>query len=231
MENDINNEKYVKVLTEILKENADPEYAPKMKSYMRNKFEFFGIKSKTRRQSTRELIRAENRPPYNKLNQLIKKLWQFQQREYQYFGMEILEKYKKNFKPDIIDLFVHMITHKSWWDTVDMIAKKLVGEYFKIFPNERDKNIEEWLNSDNLWLQRTTLLFQLSYKQKTDVKLLFILIKRLKSIDEFFIQKAIGWSLREYSKVNPNVVEKFIKDNNLSKLSSKEGLKIINKNK
>jgi len=112
-----------------------------------------------------------------------------------------------------------------------MIAKKLVGEYFKIFPNERDKNIEEWLNSDNLWLQRTTLLFQLSYKQKTDVKLLFILIKRLKSIDEFFIQKAIGWSLREYSKVNPNVVEKFIKDNNLSKLSSKEGLKIINKNK
>ncbi|MBS3768247.1 MAG: DNA alkylation repair protein [Candidatus Cloacimonetes bacterium] len=229
MENDINNEKYVKVLTEILKENADPEYAPKMKSYMRDKFEFFGIKSKSRRKATRELMQAENRPAYSKLNQLVRKLWELPQREYQYFGMELLEKYKKDFQLDIIDIFVYMITHKSWWDTVDMIAKKLVGEYFKIFPQERDKYIEEWVNSKNIWLQRTTLIFQLSYKNKTDVDLLFRLINRLKSIDEFFIQKAIGWSMREYSKVNPKVVEKFIKNNNLSKLSSKEGLKFINK--
>jgi 3-methyladenine DNA glycosylase AlkD len=123
----------------------------------------------------------------------------------------------------------YIIENKSWWDTVDFIAKKLVGRYFIEYPEYRDEFIEKWLKSDNIWLQRTTILFQLAYKEETDVKLLFDIIKKLKDIDEFFIQKAIGWSLREYSRTDPDKVEKFIKENDLSNLSSKEGMRIIKK--
>jgi len=69
----------------------------------------------------------------------------------------------------------------------------------------------------------------LSYKENTDIDLLFENIQRLKNIDNFFIKKAIGWALREYSKIDSPVVKKFIDNNQLSKLSTKECLKIINR--
>lgn len=222
-------EKYIGKATEAFRKKADPENAENMKKYMRNKFKFFGIKAKPRREATREFMKKTNCPDYENINGIIKKLWQLPEREYQYFAAELIERYEKEFTPDIINLFEYMITNKSWWDTVDRIAKKPVGTYFKLFPEKRDKYIEKWLMSDNIWLQRTTLLFQLAYKETTDVKLLFYLIEQLKDLDEFFIQKAIGWSLREYSRIEPETVREFIKGHKLSSLSRREGLKVIRK--
>ncbi|SJZ82805.1 DNA alkylation repair protein [Selenihalanaerobacter shriftii] len=222
---------YIEKITKAYEKQANSEYAPKMEQYMRNKFDFFGIKAQERRKATREFMRKDNRPSYNEVDIVVKKLWNLSEREYQYFANELLERYEKEFTKEIVNLFEYMITHKSWWDTIDRISKKLVGNYFKLFPKERDKYIKKWVDSDNIWLQRTTLLFQLSYKENTDVELLFDLIKQLKEIDEFFIQKAIGWSLREYSKIEPRIVRQFISKNSLSSLSRREGLKVIKKNK
>ncbi|KXS36808.1 MAG: hypothetical protein AWU54_2366 [Candidatus Frackibacter sp. T328-2] len=220
-------DEYIEDITKAYLEKANPEYAPKMEQYMRNKFEFFGIKAQPRRKATRKFMRKNNRPSYDEVDIVIKKLWNLSEREYQYFAMELLERYRNEFTKDIIKLFEYMITDKSWWDTIDRISKKLVGEYFKFFPGERDYYIESWIDSGDIWLQRTTLLFQLAYKEDTDVQLLFNLIKRLKDIDEFFIQKAIGWSLREYSKIDPEIVKRFINEHELSSLSRREGLKVI----
>ena len=175
--------------------------------------------------------RKSNRPEYEKITQIIKKLWAKPEREYQYFATELVERYEKKFQEDIIDLFEYMITHKSWWDTVDRISKNLVGSYFIKFPNKRDQYLKLWLDSNNIWLQRTCILFQLAYKENTDYKLLFDIITELKGIDEFFIQKAIGWALREYSKVDVERVKDFIENHELSPLSKREGLKYINKEK
>lgn len=82
-----------------------------------------------------------------------------------------------------------------------------------------------WMNSDNMWLQRTCLLFQLKYKTSTDTQLLSSFIKPLSSSNEFFIRKAIGWALREYSKTDPDFVIQFTKENTLSGLSEREALK------
>lgn len=221
-------EQYVNKVSEALQEKADPEYAEKMAGYMRDKFDFFGIKAQPRRKATRKFMRQENRPNYDKLERVVKKFWQLPEREYQYFAQELLQRYTRIFEKNIIELFEYMITHKSWWDTIDIISKKLVGEYFQKFPEERDQYIEKWLNSDNIWLQRTTLLFQLGYKEETDEELLFDIIDELKDIDEFFIQKAIGWALREYSRIDPDRVKQFIENTELSALSKREGSKVIN---
>jgi 3-methyladenine DNA glycosylase AlkD len=224
-------DKYIENITKAYVEKANLEYAPKIEQYMRNKFEFFGIKAQARRQATRKFMRKNNRPSYDEVDIVVKKLWNLPEREYQYFAMELLERYKNKFTKEIIKLFEYMITHKSWWDTIDRISKKLVGEYFKFFPDERDYYMESWVDSGNIWLQRTTLLFQLAYKEDTDIQLLFTLIKQLKDIDEFFIQKAIGWSLREYSKIEPGTVKQFINENELSSLSERDGLKVIKRSK
>ena len=231
MVNDFSVDEYIDEIKSIFNDNADKDKAVQMKKYMRDQFEFFGLQAAERRKLSKELKKKGNRPPHASLSQVIIKLWSEDERELQYFAMELFERYKNDFRIGDIKLMAYMIENKSWWDTVDFIAKKLVGEYFKTYPQFRDEFIKKWLASDNMWLQRTTLLFQLAYKKETDQKLLFSNIKRLKGIDEFFIQKAIGWSLREYSRTAPNIVKDFIEKNELSNLSRREGLKLINKKK
>ncbi len=218
---------YIKKIKNDLERKRNSEYAKKMEQYMRDQFKFLGIKADERRKVTKKYKKKKNRPEYKELEDIIKKLWQLSEREYQYFAIELLEKYKKEFTEEIFSLFEYIIINKSWWDTVDRISKNLVGEYFKKFPEKKKEYIEKWINSNNIWLQRSTLLFQLAYKENTDKELLFKLIKKLKNKDEFFIQKAIGWALREYSKSNKEVVKKFINNNDLSSLATREGSKYI----
>ena len=122
-----------------------------------------------------------------------------------------------------------MIITKSWWDTVDRIASRLVGFYFREHKELIEPYTEKWMYYGNMWLQRTALLFQLKYKKETDTDLLFGYIQALAESPEFFIQKAIGWALREYSKTAPKTVKQFVDSTLLAPLSKREALKIINK--
>ena len=128
-----------------------------------------------------------------------------------------------------IDLFELMIINKSWWDTIDFIAPKILGEYFKLYPKQTSTKIQEWISSNNIWLQRSCLLFQLKYKTNIDTKLLSHIIYSLSDSKEFFINKAIGWILREYGKVNERWVIDFLQKTKLNNLSKQQALKLINR--
>lgn len=218
---------YLNKVKKALEAEANSEDAIHQKSYMRDKFEFFGIKANPRRKATRELMKKDKRPEYDNLEDVVKRLWELPEREFQYFGQELVERYIADFDKEIIRLLEYMIINKSWWDTVDIIAKKLIGNYFLKFPAIKNDYLNRWIGSDNIWLQRTAIIFQLGYKDNTDLELLFEIIKKLKDIDEFFIQKAIGWSLREYSKINARAIENFVEKTELSALAKREALKRI----
>jgi 3-methyladenine DNA glycosylase AlkD len=141
--------------------------------------------------------------------------------------MDLLDKYKKQLEVDDIVWIEKLIVTKSWWDTVDILATHLAGEYFKKHKNKIDLITNQWNNSDNIWLQRSSLLFQLKYKQNTNVFLLENYILNLKESKEFFIRKSIGWILREYSKTNPAWVIQFLQKNELSNLSVREASKYL----
>jgi 3-methyladenine DNA glycosylase AlkD len=149
------------------------------------------------------------------------------ERDFQYFAVELLMKCKKQWNKNDIRLFEKLIINKSWWDTVDFIANQVTGPWFKLYPDQIVPVTGKWNKSKNIWLQRMSLLFQLKYKKETDTELMFEYICHLSGSEEFFVQKAIGWVLREYSKTNPGIVKKFISENDLKPLSKREGLKII----
>ncbi|MDP2423568.1 MAG: DNA alkylation repair protein [Bacteroidales bacterium] len=164
----------------------------------------------------------------SELNELLGILWQQPQREFQYVGIDFAERLLKKLGEEAISTIEFMITQKSWWDTVDWVASHHAGTYFQLFPQHVATKTESWACSDNMWLQRSALLFQLKYKAQTDEALLFDYITRLKSSKAFFIRKAIGWSLREYSKTSPERVIRFLeKNNDLAGLSRREALKWI----
>lgn len=207
--------------------HANRAIAEEQKTYLRNQFDFFGIKSPQRRQIQKACLRKAVLPPKDQLKPIVRKLWNHPKRECHYFAQEFVEKYIRQFDQKDISLLEHMITHQSWWDTVDFIATKLVSEFMKKYPGKRFTSTKSWIESGNLWLQRTAILFQLKYKDELDVRLLSYTIRSLDNSNEFFLNKAIGWILREYSKTDPEWVLKFVESSELSPLSRREALKYL----
>jgi len=134
---------------------------------------------------------------------------------------------KDYIKAEDMERIEYLITTKSWWDTVDAIASVVVGQMCRNYPELIESHILNWAKSSNIWLARTAILFQLKYKENTDIDLLSRIIRENSEQKEFFITKAIGWVLREYSKTNQEWVREFIRNNALQPLSIKEGSKYI----
>jgi 3-methyladenine DNA glycosylase AlkD len=207
-------------------ENSNTENAVTMSKYMRTIFPFFGIKTKDRRLILKKIWKANQQEVSQNSRQVALELFQKKQREFHYCAVEILiqELNKKYIKEDI-QLIEELITTNSWWDSVDFLAKYLLGNYLLQFPEETDSLILKFSNSDNMWLNRSAILFQLGYKEKTNFEVLKSVCEKHKTSTEFFIQKSIGWALREYAKTNPEAVKDFVFNSNLKKLSEKEALK------
>lgn len=222
-------EHYINCLQEEFQKNKSPKTAIGQKAYMKNKFEYLGITSPIRKKLQKPFLIKSQLPPKENIEQIIKKLWQKSEREYQYFAQELLQKYTMQYEIRDISLFEFLITQKSWWDTVDFLASNIVGPYFMKFPEQKEVYVKKWIVSNKMWLQRTALLFQLKYKQEVDTKLLSYSINSLLGSKDFFINKAIGWSLRQYGKFNPAWVIDFSNSTQLENLSRREALRLINK--
>ena len=205
--------------------HANPERARQMRAYMKEQFEYLGLPTPTRKALTKDFYAEAGYPDPDIVEDIVEECWQLPYREYKYFAMELMVRMKKKSDHDAIFLYERLITDQSWWDTVDLIAPSLLGHHFHIYPEERMDFINKWVNSENIWLQRSSILFQLKYKLETDTRLLASIILKLKDSREFFIRKAIGWSLREYSKTDPGFVIRFVQTHELSGLSHREALK------
>jgi 3-methyladenine DNA glycosylase AlkD len=201
--------------------------AGRMSKYMLNKFAFFGIPSPLRKQLTGQFTTLNGIPDPGQVDETVKLIWQMPQRELHYAIMEIASRKVYLADEERIHLFEWMIANQSWWDTVDYIASNLVGAWLFKHRHLTGEITAHFIQSGNLWLQRTVLLFQLKYKGNTDQELLYRYIRELNGSKEFFIRKAIGWALREYSKTNPLSVLEFTANTELSPLSRREALKVI----
>lgn len=217
---------FTDALTKTYQAHADPENAKHMKAYMKDKFEFFGIKAEQRRSLMRRVADQHRLEIRDTIRSLAFDLYDQPQHEMHMVAMELFEKQLRRsyIKEDII-LIEKLITTNSWWDSVDYIAKNILGKYLMVFPEERAVVIQRFSDSDDMWLQRSTIIFQLGYKDATDKDLLFRQCLKHKDSTEFFIQKAIGWALREYGKYNPNDVLAFVASADLKPLSQREAIR------
>lgn len=210
---------------------GNPLRATQMEHYLRNQFSFYGVMSVPRK----EILAALKKDwldvlPEEDKRSLVRLLWEEEQRECQLLALEWMMKWNvKSILPEDIDFFEWLITHKSWWDTVDGIAPNLVGKYAKRFPEKMSMVLNHWENHDSFWIRRACLIYQLRFRDDTNLELLAHFIQKFKHQKEFFIQKAIGWSLREVAKRNPTWVFQVVENEKLSGLARREALKHIQK--
>lgn len=220
--------KLVIELQKNFEQHTNKDHAVAMSVYMKNKFDFWGIKSPERKNifaSIYKSFKPENREA---CEDCIIGLYSLKQREFHYCAMDLANRFFK--KPLTTDIYIieYMLEYNQWWDTIDFIASNLVGRIFSEYPDIRDSYFEKWNNDKDMWLNRTAILFQLKYKENVNTELLIRAIRKHKQSKEFFHQKAIGWSLREYAKFNPQWVVNFVKHEKITGLARREALKHLN---
>lgn len=218
---------YLKPLILAFEKAANEKEAKGMKAYMLNQFDFFGIKTPQRDAIVKSFLKIYRIQKYNELEEVVKYMWSQKEREWQYAAIDLLASHFTLWKASSIKLIQYCLINKSWWDTVDGIGSDWFPKYFSLFPEKQITITQKWNKSNNMWLQRSSILFQRSYKKNTNTQLLSNYILQHQSSKEFFIQKAIGWALREYSKTNPEWVISFVEQNKLASLSKREALKRI----
>ena len=216
---------FIPAIVEALRDLADADNAFKMRKYMRDKYPFLGVNKPERQEVFKHLYKQYGSS--QDWFEVSKELFAMPEREFQYVAMEYVKQAKKSWDTRLPALFEQWVGEESWWDVVDFLAPQILGPYFLQFPAERDVWIQRWINSGNFWLQRFCLVFSLGYKDKTDAVLLAKNIQALSSSKEFFIQKAIGWALRQYARTDPDWVREFVANNALAPLSKREALKHV----
>lgn len=216
---------FVSAIKEAFYALENPENAHWMRWYMRDQYPFIGIKKPERTLVFKDIYKQYGRS--EDWFEVCSDLFALPEREFQYVAMEYLIKAKKSWDGRVPELIDRWVDAKTWWDVVDVLAPKVLSEYFIKFPDQRDTWIAHWMQSPIFWHQRLCILFQLNYKTQTDLELLSRVILSLNTSNEFFIQKAIGWALRQYARTDADWVWEFVAENALMPLSKREALKHI----
>ncbi|MBF0278572.1 MAG: DNA alkylation repair protein [SAR324 cluster bacterium] len=212
-----------------LKAAADPKKAKEMQAYMKTTQRFYGVQAPVRKQSFKKARSQFEISSFGEYQSVIKTLWNGESREEMYQALEVAGYFHK-FRRNAMDLFEELLESASNWDTVDWIAGQLVSQLLR--ENRiHEQKLRKWRESDNFWMRRASVLAHLHHKNETNLELLSETIVLLMHEEEFFIRKAIGWILRDYSRFDPNWVNDFVKKNHdgLSGLSRREALKRINR--
>jgi len=204
-------------------ERADPAKAPEMQRYMKSSMPFYGFQKPARAQLAREVFVSLDRAEWERT---VRTLWrEATHREERYFAIAVLEdrRYRAHRDLDALPLYEELIVDGAWWDYVDAVA---CGPLGALLPDVAPV-LREWSTDNDLWKRRSSIIAQVRRKADTDFELLQAVIEPNRADPEFFIRKAIGWALRSYAWVEPEIVREYVDRHELSPLSRREALKNI----
>jgi 3-methyladenine DNA glycosylase AlkD len=200
-----------------------------MQQYMKSAMPYRGVAAPTLRAVTRSVFAAYPLDTFEAWKETVLTLWDGAQfREERYAAEELVgfRAYKRFRTLEALPLYEYLITTGAWWDLVDGVATHFVGDLLRQYPAPMHARLRAWSRTDDLWLRRSAIIAQVSFKRATDQQLLYACIEPNLPEGDFFIRKAIGWALREYAKAEPDAVRQYVSDHpELSALSRREALK------
>ena len=219
----------VDTVRHLLHERADPALAPGQQAYMKSAMPFLGVRVPEVRRLVKSAARSHPPADVGDLEHSARRLWdEATYREERYAATALTGMRVAMGSLDVLDLLEHMAVTGAWWDHVDEVAHR-VGTVLAVHPDEVEPVVRRWIASDDLWLRRVAIICQLDRKADTDLALLTAAIDAASDSPEFFLRKAIGWALRQHSKVDPGWVRDFVaeREHVLSGLSRREALKHV----
>ncbi|MBB6344725.1 DNA alkylation repair protein [Nonomuraea muscovyensis] len=219
-----------KAVREALREAAEPAKAEAMRAYMKSAMPFLGVQAGPRRAALRQVFADHRIATAPEWRRAALELWrEAEYREERYAAVELTgHRFYREFQTlYTVPMYEEMIVTGAWWDLVDELATHRMGGLLAAFPDSMRPLMLEWAHDADLWKRRTAILCQNRFKDRTDTALLYACIEPSLSDNDFFARKAIGWALREYAKVNPREVVRYVQAKGISGLSRREALKNV----
>jgi 3-methyladenine DNA glycosylase AlkD len=222
----------IRVVRQGLRGVADPGKASGMQAYMKSAMPYLGVQTPVLRKTIRPLFRTHPIESFAEWSAAVLELWRAARyREERYASIELagFPHYRSFRTLDAIPMYEEMITSGAWWDYVDAIATRQLGEVLRYYTPPMAALLRKWAVSENMWKRRSAILAQLGFKRDTDLKLLFDCIRPSLRSSEFFLRKGIGWALREYAKTDADAVIRYVRlhESQLSALSKREALRNV----
>jgi 3-methyladenine DNA glycosylase AlkD len=216
----------IKQLTQELPSLGDHKRALGAQAYMKDIAPFLGVMTPDRRALVKSILSKLPVPTSDEIAETVRALWKLEEREYQYAGNDLLAKYNLQLdKKFLADHCEYLISHKSWWDTVDGLGSAVVSPLTMKYPAK--SLMRKWNKSSDIWLVRASIQHQRGRKYETDIDLLFELCAPHVADKEFFIAKAIGWALRDLSRIDNREVIRFLSEHpDLNSVAVREAKKL-----
>jgi 3-methyladenine DNA glycosylase AlkD len=226
------NEALIREIRRGLKNAADAGKASAMRRYMKSAMPFRGVQSAAQRQIYRRTFAAHELPDASSWQDTALALWRTARyREERYAAVELtgFARYRRFQTLEALPMYEEMIVAGAWWDFVDAVAIHRIGPLVTAYPRTMTPRMRRWSGAENLWKRRAAIICQVTFKERTNLDLLYACIEQNLDDREFFIRKAIGWALRQYGRTDPAEIRRFVKAHagRLSGLSQREALKNI----
>ena len=217
-------------LRKALRKVANPTKAVAMQAYMKSAMPYHGVQTPLFRQVCREVFSEVSFDNASQWREQVLSLWRNARfREERYAALFLSgDKRAREFQtPAAVKVYEEFITTGAWWDYVDTIASNSLGPILTKYPTPMRRKMLAWSECDDLWKRRSSIICQLGFKGQTDLELLYACIEPSLESREFFLQKAIGWALRQYARTNPTEVRRYVQlyESRLSALSRREAMK------
>jgi len=208
---------------------ANPDDDLPMQAYMKSEIPFRGVKTPVRRQIFKRLFKEYPINSLEEYERVIRELWDASYREERYAAIAIALCFKEYIILESLPLYRMMIETGAWWDFVDEIAAHLIGTLLRKYPEVMKHMLRKWIKDEHIWIRRSAILAQIRFKEETDSEMLFTFCEACLDEKVFWIRKAIGWALRDYSKTNPDAVREFVKKyiDRMSGVTKREAVKYI----
>ena len=222
----------IRDIRQALAEAADPERAAGMQAYMKSAMPYRGVAAPALRKICRTVFAARTLPDAVSWRDTALALWRDARfREERYAAIELtgVRPYAGYQTLDALAMYEEMIVTGAWWDYVDVLASRRIGPLLRKYPGKMSRLMLRWSRSDDIWKRRTSIICQISFKDATDLDLLYACIEPNLAAREFFIRKAIGWALRQYAWTDPDEVRRYVRarETQLSGLARREALRNI----
>jgi len=220
----------VRTVRRALAEAADPTKAAAMQAYMKSTMPYRGVSAPVLKRLCRDAFKARPLATAGEWQRVVLDLWrhaEFREERYAAVLLTQAPAYLEFVTLSSLPMLEEMIVTGAWWDFVDTLAGRNLGDILRADPRKMKPLMRRWARDAHIWKRRSAILCQLGFKRETDLDLLYDCIEPNLSHKDFFIRKAIGWSLRQYAWTDPKEVKRYVKANKarLSRLSVREALK------
>jgi 3-methyladenine DNA glycosylase AlkD len=124
----------------------------------------------------------------------------------------------KSLSKNEFEKIINWVDKCSCWEHSDDLSK-IYAQVLEENPNWILPYYKKWNKSENLWKRRQSIVGLLEYASKRKKVLLFeeliSFIQPLLKDDAYYVQKGIGWTLREIYNIYPKETLDFIEKNTL----------------